>query len=1004
MRRLSDEQLNEIVHGLSRRPGHETVRADVRQLLIDGLLVPRDDVQLEKHIPEVRGRIDALLGRTVVEIKSDLRRESTDAQEQLTRYIKQRQDDSGERYVGIATDGADFVSYELRNDGLRELGTYKTDTADPDGLLSWLRPAVAAGEDLPPEPEAVVRELGRLSLAWNRALGDLRDAWKEVGTQPEPSLKRQLWAQRLELVYGTPVDRDDFFFQHTYLSVVAKTIAMHVLGLPTPEPPDLLSGRPFEQAGVTGVVESDFFDWILAASKGADLVHRIAQHVGRFRLDEVKADVLKGLYESLIDPEDRHDLGEYYTPDWLAARMCAEAIERPLEQRVLDPACGSGAFLFHALRRLLDAAESEGLDNRAALQRCLDKVIGIDVHPVAVQIARVTYLLALGDRLRDPERPELAIPVYLGDALQWSVQGFLADREVLIEVPDGPVLHFPFAVTRSPANFDTTISLMLQQGETGAAPSDFRAALRGQLPFLDGQSVDILSQTYVDLRDLRAQGRDHIWGFVARNLVRPVWLSSDDQRADLVIGNPPWLSYRFMSRASQGRFRKESQQLGVWQGGRFASHQDLSAYFFARCCELYLKPGARIAFVMPWAALSRQQFDGFRSGVFAERGGRSLSQNPVLARFTAAWEFSDDVQPLFPVPACVLFARVGASGDLPPNVHRASGQLPRRDAKLEEAERWLAWRDAPWPAPGDDDPASPYQKRFRQGATLVPRFLCLVEPAPAGPLGVHPQAPLVVSHRSRQEKAPWKDLDSVTGNVEHQFLRPVYLGASVAPFRLLEPQLGVIPWDPHLGLLDATTASRSGNLHLASWMSKAERLWGTHRRNDRLSFGERIDYHRELSSQLPPQPLRVVHSKSGSLMAAAIVADAKAVLDETLYGAPVRDLAEGRYLVAVLTSETLRTRIAPLQSRGQWGARDFSSLMWTLPIAEFDPTNPLHTALATAGHHAETIAAQVPLKEGVYFTTARRQIRTALADNGVSGEIDRLVEQLLTCRPAVESK
>ena len=103
MRRLSDEQLNEIVHGLSRRPGHETVRADVRQLLIDGLLVPRDDVQLEKHIPEVRGRIDALLGRTVIEFKSDLRREASDAQEQLTRYITQRQDESGERYVGIAT-------------------------------------------------------------------------------------------------------------------------------------------------------------------------------------------------------------------------------------------------------------------------------------------------------------------------------------------------------------------------------------------------------------------------------------------------------------------------------------------------------------------------------------------------------------------------------------------------------------------------------------------------------------------------------------------------------------------------------------------------------------------------------------------------------------------------------------------------------------------------------------------------------------------------------------
>ena len=334
-----------------------------------------------------------------MEFKTNLDSERNDAESQLQRYIEERETDSDARYVGIATDGAEFVSYERRNEGLRELGTYRTEPDKPRNLLVWLGAAVAAGDELDPEPEAVVRELGRQSHAWNRALGDLREAWAEVGSQPEPRLKRQLWAQRLELVYGAPVDRNDvdasgasdasndvnaydrFFFQHTYLSVVAKTIAMHVLGLPMPDSADLLTGRPFEQAGVGGVVEADFFDWILAAPVGPDLVGRIAQHVGRFRLSEVKADVLKGLYESLIDPEDRHDLGEYYTPDWLAARMCAEAIERPLEQRVLDPACGSGAFLFHALRRLLAAAEAEGLDTRAALQRCLDKVIGLTCIP-----------------------------------------------------------------------------------------------------------------------------------------------------------------------------------------------------------------------------------------------------------------------------------------------------------------------------------------------------------------------------------------------------------------------------------------------------------------------------------------------------------------------------------------------------------------------------------------------------------------------------------------------
>ena len=106
---------------------------------------------------------------------------------------------------------------------------------------------------------------------------------------------------------------------------------------------------------------------------------------------------------------------------------------------------------------------------------------------------------------------------------------------------------------------------------------------------LDDGPLGVLSRTYSELSDLRAQGRNHIWGFVARNLVRPVWLSSDEQRADVVIGNPPWLAYRYMSRAIQRRFRNESRRLGLWQGGRVATQQDLSAYFFARCRELYLK-------------------------------------------------------------------------------------------------------------------------------------------------------------------------------------------------------------------------------------------------------------------------------------------------------------------------------------------------------------------------------------------------------------------------------
>ena len=139
----------------------------------------------------------------------------------------------------------------------------------------------------------------------------------------------------------------------------------------------------------------------------------------RFHLLGAEMDVLKALYESLIDPVQRHDLGEYYTPDWLATKLVRRVVVRPLEQRILDPACGSGTFLFHGIRRLLAAARDAGWTASRALSACTAQVRGLDVHPVAVIIARVTWLLALGDTIRQRTQ-DLHVPVFLGDALQFG--------------------------------------------------------------------------------------------------------------------------------------------------------------------------------------------------------------------------------------------------------------------------------------------------------------------------------------------------------------------------------------------------------------------------------------------------------------------------------------------------------------------------------------------------------------------------------------------------------
>ena len=331
--------------------------------------------------------------------------------------------------------------------------------------------------------------------------------------------------------------------------------------------------------------------------------------------------------------------------------------------------------------------------------------------------------------------------------------------------------------------------------------------------------------------------------------------------------------------------------------------------------------------------------------------------------------------------------------DMPGEVDRWEGQLPRRDAGDAEASRALTHSRMAWPRARTLIGVSPYRERFRNGASIFPRRFFIVDPEPVSRLGGRRDAPRMRGRAGALDKHPWTTVEPPRGPVEREFLRQVILGETIAPLRLLEPVTAVIPLNGTT-MLDAASASEAGYRHLAAWLRDAEAKWSeqSNKGTDgepRMMLGARLDHMRNLFIQAGQPTIRVLYTKAGTRLSATVIAADDVLVDHKAYWAPVRLPEEAHYLAAIINSAAVLAKVTDLQPHGQRDKRDFDNLVWTLPIPEYDPAEPLHQDFAAAATWAEAVAA------AGHFTTKRRAIRAALAEDGVAAEMEALVDALL---------
>jgi hypothetical protein len=1001
------------------RASHDQLRHLFTAFLRDAFpSIQAADLDLERYVRalEVRGYIDLLYRDLVFEFKRDLEIERSTGEEELLRYLKTRSTNDSAP-LGIITDGGTFHVFVLDGDNLRPTESFVLTGASHEVARLWLDSYLFAGRQIVPTADDIARRFGPQSAVFVNALVRLNRAWLEASSEPAVATKFGEWDNLLAHVYGSPVGSPDLFLRHTYLALLSRLIAYIALQQRIPEDVDLLGtveGSAFDTFGIINLVEGDFFSWVLEGDVAADalsLLRGLSAHISVYRLDRIDEDVLKEVYQLLVDPDSRKLLGEFYTPDWLAEWTLRESNFNTTDD-LLDPSCGSGTFLFTAVQLL----RAQGLRGHHLVRHVFQHVAGLDVHPLAVMIAKANLLLALLPDLRDTSRGPLPpIPIFMANTLALAAPG---DQgvEVPIHVPDEAHLpqalpsafSIPSDLAGSPQVLDGLITAMADlASETDADDEDLMSAFASYIEEkAPTRQAFLLRGDFRLLRWLIEQKRDSVWAFILKNAYRPTYFA--ERKFSLVAGNPPWLPYRdIVRRDYQAQVRnlvvREYELLAPTEGHLF-THMDLSTLFFAHATAHFLSSEGRIAFVMPRSVLT---------------GAQQHQRFQVKHQFIRVLDL-ETVTPLFRLPSCVIISNGRPHDSTPAPVLRLEGSLPKKNASFLEAEHALKQSASEFEPLARPAQASSYYGTFAEGATLNPRTFWFVEPAPQA-LTINPDRPQVVTATAvyRQAREPWRDI-RFRGAVEKQFVFASLLAEDLIPFAVRRFRPVVVPLlrerpsmeekgEPYSRLLSSRGAAGRGYTGLARWMRDAEEAWSRlgRRRERTQTPNDRLDYNSYLSRQTPESGFKVVYNKSGTHVACAVV-DAGSLrevdglhvngllLDQVVYYSSFESEQEAFYLSAFLNSPWVDDQIKRYQPKGSFGAqvgrgeRHITRLPFeVLNLPPFDGSLVEHRRLAAlATECGALVAAQLSAVTGS-VGPLRTRIRQELKDQ--LDEIDGLL-------------
>lgn len=818
-------------------------------------------------------------------------------------------------------------------------------------------------------------------------IADVRAVYSRNKALANTRIQKRLWLEQLKGGgrYPNPADEDDMFVRHTLLIVIARMVSGFRAG------PKSAAG----ESGVPGVLLEGFVGWM---ENAGDILAQIQSVIDQYDWRANQADVMRTLYMGFIPIEQRKSYGEYYTPDWVAEKMCMEIIDdgyiarqikrfnaRHAVEPVLDPACGSGTFLHHAAMRLRNsrAVRDAGLNGRKLDDFICSMVWGVDLHPVAVEMSVANMARMLPGA--GAQRPH----VYQGDSMLADAPTATLDEasgNAITLRADGETLTLP---RRFVGGIPDAITAFVASAVDGS-----RLPQR-LLADLNGDERDVMRRAHKSMKGIIERNGNGVWGWYIRNQSAPMLLA-DEGRIGRIVSNAPWVRFsEIRDRERQRKIEGLGKETGVYAGSEMKTALDISAVFVARCNSLYLTKTGRAGWVIPVTAIKGAgQWERLRTKYSGRiRGFWNLGMLPFPKQG----------------PCCVLLyggaaaaavaAGAGAAAHNPP-VLRIVCHGPRPDdhdgwsgvvskiARLEperdDGTRAIITAKSKKPSAWVTN-AKKHKAVARQGAILTPSMLVRVGRHSTMAKGGSGRNETVHVETAPSTHGAWKKLGTRSAAVPRSWLRTVILGSDILPFVVPHPTLHILPIGDDGQWVEGRT--RRGY-----WMD-ARRMYadncGTAQHTPKTLEGQ-LDYHGKLSSQFPPAAKSVVYNTSGERLYAAAT-DGTHIVESSAYRVPCRSQAEADFLAAILNADAMQRVFCETKR----SPRHYHTYFWhSIPIPRYDGSLEAHAALAEAGKRARKEAGRI-CSSGGGPAPARKGVVAGLQSSGLAREIDAAVKKVL---------